>query len=315
MTPAASDPAGRTTVAVLGLGAMGLPMARHLAGTCAVRGFDPDEGRRAAAADVGATPATAREAAAGADVVLLAVRNAAQLDEALWGADGVAGVLAPGSVVLLTSTVGIDAVRSVAARAGEQGLLLVDAPVSGGPTRAGTGDLLVTVGADPEAYAKARPVLEALAGTLTWVGQRPGDGQCMKTVNQLLCGVHIAAAAEALALAEALGLDPALALETLQSGAATSFMLGDRGPRMLQAGQQGGAEVRSRLDIFVKDMGIVTTAARAAGLATPVAAAAEQLYLLGQAHGLAAQDDSSVISVLAPAAATEAPPRREPEPA
>jgi 3-hydroxyisobutyrate dehydrogenase len=301
MTPAPSDTADTTTVAVLGLGAMGLPMARHLAGTCAVRGFDPDEGRRAAAADVGATTATAREAAAGADVVLLAVRNAVQLDEALWGADGVAGVLAPGSVVLLTSTVGIDAVRSVAARAGEQGLLLVDAPVSGGPARAGTGDLLVTVGADPEAYAKARPVLEALAGTLTWVGQRPGDGQCMKTVNQLLCGVHIAAAAEALALAQALGLDPELALETLQSGAATSFMLGDRGPRMLQAGQQGGAEVRSRLDIFVKDMGIVTTAARAAGLATPVAAAAEQLYLLGQAQGLAAQDDSSVITLLAPA--------------
>jgi 3-hydroxyisobutyrate dehydrogenase len=300
-TTAAATTVPATTVAGLGLGAMGLPMARHLAGTCTVRGFDPDEGRRAAAAEVGTTTATAREAASGADVVLLAVRNAGQLEDALWGADGVAEVLAAGSVVLLTSTVGIEAVRSVASRAGEQGLLLVDAPVSGGPTRAGTGDLLVTVGADPEAYGKAQPVLEALAGTLTWVGQRPGDGQCMKTVNQLLCGVHIAAAAEALALAEALGLDPELALETLQAGAATSFMLGDRGPRMLQAGQEGGAEVRSRLDIFVKDMGIVTTAARSAGLATPVAAAAEQLYLLGQAQGLAAQDDSSVITVLAPA--------------
>src|SRR5919112_1842855 len=154
MTPAAANAAPSTTVAVLGLGAMGLPMARHLASTCTVRGFDPDEGRRAAANDVGTTTATAREAASGADVVLLAVRNAAQLDNALWGADGVAEVLAAGAVVLLTSTVGIEAVRSVAARAGEQGLLLVDAPVSGGPTRAGTGELLVTVGADPEAYAK-----------------------------------------------------------------------------------------------------------------------------------------------------------------
>jgi 3-hydroxyisobutyrate dehydrogenase len=293
------------TVAVLGLGAMGLPMARHLASTCTVRGFDPDEGRRAAAADVGTTTATAREAASGADVVLLAVRNAAQLEQALWGEDGVAGVLVAGSVVLLTSTVGIEAVRAVAARLSEQGLRLVDAPVSGGPTRAGTGDLLVTVGAAPDAHAKALPVLEALAGTLIWVGQRPGDGQCMKTVNQLLCGVHIAAAAEALALAEALGLDPGLALETLQTGAAASFMLGDRGPRMLQAGDEGGAEVRSRLDIFVKDMGIVTTAARAAGLATPVAAAAEQLYLLGQTQGLAARDDSSVITVLAPVPAEQ----------
>lgn len=289
-----------TTVAVLGLGAMGLPMARHLGATTTVRGYDPIPDRRDAVVDVGTSCATAQEAATGADIVLLAVRNAAQLEAALWGEDGVAGVLAAGSVVLLTSTVGIEAVRGVAERLADQDLLLVDAPVSGGPVRAGAGNLLVTVGAGPEAYEKARPVLEALAGTLTWVGQRPGDGQCMKTVNQLLCGVHIAAAAEALALAETLGLDPALALETLQAGAAASFMLGDRGPRMLQAGQQGGAEVRSRLDIFVKDMGIVTTAARGAGLATPVAAAAEQLYLLGQVQGLAASDDSSVITVLAP---------------
>ena len=302
MTAASTRPATDQgmVVAVLGLGAMGLPMARHLAGTCTVRGFDPDEGRRAGASDVGTTTTSAREAAAGADVVLLAVRNAEQLEAALWGEDGVAAVLAQGSVVLLTSTVGIEAVRAVAVQLAEHELLLVDAPVSGGPVRAGSGDLLVTVGAEPEAYAKARPVLEALAGTLTWVGQRPGDGQCMKTVNQLLCGVHIAAAAEALALAEKLGLDPELALETLQAGAAASFMLGDRGPRMLQSGQEGGAEVRSRLDIFVKDMGIVTTAARGAGLATPVAAAAEQLYLLGQAQGLAAADDSSVIEVLKP---------------
>src|SRR5665647_3930561 len=94
---------------------------------------------------------------------------------------------------------------------------------------AGLGDLLVTVGADDTAYAKALPVLEAMASTLKRVSPRPGDGQCMKTVNQLLCGVHIAAAAEALALARALGLDPAAALETLGAGAAASFMLGDRG--------------------------------------------------------------------------------------
>ena len=298
--------ADQKTVAVLGLGAMGLPMARHLGQTCTVRGFDPDPGRRElAATDIGTTTATAREAAAGADVVLLAVRNAAQLENALWGEDGVAEVLAPGAVVLLTSTVGIEAVRDVAARLAQQQLLLVDAPVSGGPVRAGNGDLLVTVGAEPAAYEQAQPVLEALAGTLTWVGRRAGDGQCMKTVNQLLCGVHIAAAAEALALAGALGLDQELALKTLQAGAAASFMLGDRGPRMLQAGEEGGAEVRSRLDIFVKDMGIVTTAARGSGLATPVAAAAEQLYLLGQAQGLAARDDSSVITVLAPLPPTE----------
>lgn len=296
-----------TTVAVLGLGAMGSPMARHLAATgFAVHGYDLDPARSAACAEFGATPAaSAREAATGADVVLLAVRNHDQLRDALWGQDGVTTVLAPGAVVLLTSTVGIEAVRQVAAELETDGIGLVDAPVSGGPVRAGAGDLLVTVGATDPAWNATRPVLDAMASMLTRVGDKPGDGQCMKTVNQLLCGVHIAAGAEALALAEALGLDPALALETLGAGAAASFMLGDRGPRMLQAYDEGGAEVRSRLDIFVKDMGIVTTAARGVGMATPIAAAAEQLYLLGQAQGKAADDDSSVITVLAPQRSTD----------
>ncbi|WP_375423334.1 NAD(P)-dependent oxidoreductase [uncultured Friedmanniella sp.] len=291
-----------STVAVLGLGAMGLPMAHVLTADHTVRGYDPTPARREAATGLSAVCTSAREAAQDAEVVLLAVRNAAQLDDALWGEDGVAGVLAGDGVVLLTSTVGIEAVRATAERLVAAGLKLVDAPVSGGPVRAGHGDLLITVGADDEAYGAAEPLLQAMASTLIRVGPRPGDGQAMKTVNQLLCGVHIAAAAEALALAGSLGLDQALALETLQAGAAASFMLGDRGPRMLQAGDEGGAEVRSRLDIFVKDMGIVNTAARRAGLATPVAAAAEQLYLIGQARGLAAADDSSVITLLAPAA-------------
>ena len=183
------------------------------------------------------------------------------------------------------------------------GLGLVDAPVSGGPVRAGEGDLLVVVGAGAAAGPAAEDVLGAMASTLVRVGDAPGDGQAMKTVNQLLCGVHIAAAGEALALARALGLDAETALEALMAGAASSFMLGDRGPRMLQAYGPGGAddvEVRSALSIFVKDMGIVTAAAKGAGLSTPVAAAAEQLYLQGATRGLGACDDSSVITVVAP---------------
>jgi 3-hydroxyisobutyrate dehydrogenase-like beta-hydroxyacid dehydrogenase/uncharacterized protein YgbK (DUF1537 family) len=290
-----------TTVAVLGLGAMGLPMATCLASHAVVRAYDPTPERTALAVESGvAAAASAREAARGADVVLLAVRNSAQLDSALFGDDGVAAVLEAGAVILLTSTVGIEAVRVVAARLEEVGLHLVDAPVSGGPVRAGNGTLLITVGATDDAFTKVAPVLEVLAGTLKRIGPRPGDGQAMKTVNQLLCGVHIAAAAEALALARALGLDPAAALETLGAGAAESFMLGDRGPRMLQAYDDDGAEVRSRLDIFVKDMGIVTGAAKSVHLATPVAAAAEQLFLLGEALGLGAGDDSAVITVVAP---------------
>jgi 3-hydroxyisobutyrate dehydrogenase len=232
--------------------------------------------------------------------VLVAVRTGAQLDGLLFGESGLAPHLAEGSVVILTSTVGTDGIAETAARLAEHGTQLVDAPLSGGPVRAGEGDLLIVVGAAPDALATAQPVLDQLASTLSIVGDKPGDGQALKTVNQLLCGVHIAAAAEALALADALGLDQQKTLEALTAGAANSFMLGNRGPRSLQAYDEDGAEVLSRLDIFVKDLGIVGDAARKAHLSTPVAAAAEQLFLLGEAQGLAAADDSAVIRVVAP---------------
>ncbi|ANP73273.1 NAD(P)-dependent oxidoreductase [Cryobacterium arcticum] len=291
------------TVAVLGLGAMGLPMATRLASKLTVHGFDINGARLELAAAAGIVVFdSAQGAAAGADAVLLAVRNGDQLREVLFGHNGISEVLRPGAVVIMTSTVGIEDVTAVAARLAEHGVQLVDAPLSGGPVRAGQGDLLIVVGAEPAARATAQPVLDLLASTLSVIGDKPGDGQAFKTVNQLLCGVHIAVAAEALALAGALGLDVESTLATLSSGAAGSFMLANRGPRMLEAYTEDGAEVLSRLDIFVKDMGIVTTAARGLGLATPVASAAEQVYLIGQAAGLAAADDSAVIKVVAPQA-------------
>jgi 3-hydroxyisobutyrate dehydrogenase len=296
-----TPPSDSYTVAVLGLGAMGLPMATRLASKLTVHGFDPAANRLQLAVDEGIRGFdSGRAAAEGADAVLLAVRNGAQLEDVLFGANGIAEVLSPGAVVILTSTVGSDAIPATVEGLARHGAALVDAPLSGGPVRAGQGDLLIVVGAEPEPLERARPVLELLASTLTVVGGRPGDGQALKTVNQLLCGVHIAAAAEALALADALGLDRAATLAALEAGAAGSFMLSNRGPRMLEAYDEDGAEVLSRLDIFVKDLGIVGTAARAAGLASPVAAAAEQLFLLGQAQGLGERDDSAVIRVLAP---------------
>ncbi|GAA2152261.1 MULTISPECIES: NAD(P)-dependent oxidoreductase [Glycomyces] len=306
-----------SNVAVIGLGAMGLPMAARLAERFEVRGFDIAAERLALAADQGVAPAvTAAEAVTGAGTVLVAVRTGEQLDTLLYGSGnglndsalndsalndtGIAVHLEPGAVVVLTSTVGTDGIAETAERLAEQDVHLVDAPLSGGPVRAREGDLLIVVGAAPAAVEKVKPVLTQLSSTLSIVGDRPGDGQALKTVNQLLCGVHIAAAAEALALADALGLDRERTLGALTAGAANSFMLGNRGPRALQAYDEGGAEVLSRLDIFVKDLGIVGKAARNAHLAAPVAAAAEQLFLLGEAQGLGALDDSAVIRVVAP---------------
>lgn len=287
--------------AVIGLGAMGLPMARRLTGAFPVTVFDIAADRRAMVAAEGAfEAATPADAARGADIVLLAVRDQAQVDGALFGEDGAAAAVEPGAVVILTSTVGPDAARTTAAALGRLGVLLVDAPVSGGPGRAGDGDLLIVVGAEPQALDTARPVLERLASTLTVVGRRPGDGQALKAINQLLAGVHIAAAAEAIALARGLGLDPDTVIDSLSRGAAGSFMFADRGPRMARAYTDEEVEVRSRLDIFVKDMGIVTGIAKSAHVPVPLASAAEQLYLLGERAGLAARDDSSIVTVLSP---------------
>jgi 3-hydroxyisobutyrate dehydrogenase len=287
-------------IAVIGLGAMGLPMATHLATTFAVTGFEPDARRREEVEQAGinaeSTPAAA---CAEADLALLAVRDQAQAETALFAPDGVIKTLKSSSPVILTSTVGPDAARALADQLAAAGYSLVDAPISGGPVRAGNGDLLIVVGADDATLETVRPVLDHLASTLTIVGPRPGDGQALKTINQLLAGVHIAAAAEAIALARGLGLDPALVIEALSQGAAGSFMFADRGPRMLQA-YTGGAEVKSRVDIFVKDMGIVTGVGRTLHVPLPLAAAAQQLFLIAEAAGLGAQDDSSVVTVLSP---------------
>ena len=282
-------------VAVIGLGAMGLPIAQRLAETLPVVVFDVMPDRVAAAAGAGARVApTAADAGRASGVVLIAVRTLAQARDALFGPAGAATTLRPGTVVALSSTVGADGARELAAELGEHDAELLDMPVSGGPARARRGDLLVMVGGSDRAVAAARPVIDMLASTTARVGTRPGDGQAMKTVNQLLCGVHIAVAAEALAFAEAMQLDATATWEVLRAGAAASFMLDDRGDRMVH----GTDQVNSALDIFVKDMGLVLDAARENSYPAPLASAAEQLYLAGRRAGLGRRDDSSVIEVL-----------------
>lgn len=285
-------------MAVIGLGAMGLPISRRLAEQDgAVAAFDVDGERLRLAAEAGVRACgRAAEAADGAAVIVLALRTAAQVDEALFGDGdrGAAGAIGPEAIVVLTSTVGVDAARLLAGRLGEHGIALLDAPVSGGPVRAGNGDLLAFLGGSDDAVARARPVLDLLASTIVGVGPEPGDGQAMKTVNQLLCGVHIAAAAEALALADSLGLDLERTLAAMGAGAAGSFMLENRGPRIIEALRDGDPEVLSRIDIFVKDMGLVADAARAGGIPAPLAGAAEQLYRLAASAGLSAADDSNL---------------------
>ncbi|HEX5116928.1 MAG TPA: NAD(P)-dependent oxidoreductase [Pseudonocardiaceae bacterium] len=278
------------TVAWIGLGAMGLPMARRLAtGGHDVVGYDVAADR----AGEGITPATSpAAAAAGADAVFVMVADADQARAALSGDDGVLVALRPGATVVVCSTIGPAAMAELADAIRAAGGKPVDAPVSGGTARAATGELLVMAGAAPDDLAAVRDLLETLAAQVVPAGDRPGDGQRLKLVNQLLCGVHIAVAAEALAFARALGLDPALCHEALGQGAAASFMFADRGARMAA---ESFTDVRSAVDIFVKDMGLVADAAAGAGFDAELAAHAHRRFQLAHDAGFGRLDDSSVI--------------------
>lgn len=280
----------------IGLGAMGQPMARCVAAAgCRVQAFDLDPAKARAISSPTLEAAPSVEAAAAeADVLAVMVATPEQAEDVLFGSGGAAAVLPQGAVVLIMATVGPAVVEDWASRLARRSVAVVDAPVSGGVARAGTGDLLVMVGGDQESVDRCRPVLDAVSASAPSVGPAPGDGQKVKLVNQLLCGLHIAVAGEALAFAEAIGLDPRMSLDVVRRGAATSFMLEDRGARMV------GDEfepAKSALDIFVKDMGLVVGAARDASFPAPLAAAAEQLYMAGRRAGLGRLDDSSVIRV------------------
>ncbi|MET4429340.1 NAD(P)-dependent oxidoreductase [Mycolicibacterium sp. 624] len=290
-------------IAVVGLGAMGLPMATRLACRFSVTACDISSDQRAKASQAGVQAAASPAAAvANVPIALLSVRTADQVDAALFGPDGLVEANQPPHTVILTSTVGPKAAARIGGELHRRGIELIDAPISGGPTRAGSGELLIMAAAQPEVLERAEPLLSHLGKTVTVVGTRAGDGQAAKAINQLLAGVHIAAAAEAVALAHSLGLDPTAIIEALQDGAAASFMLGDRGPRMIQA-LTDQTEVRSRLDIFTKDLGIVLDIGRELAVALPTTAAAHQLYLVGESQGLAQRDDSSIVTILSPAEA------------
>ena len=187
------------------------------------------------------------------------------------------------------------AVEAIAARVLAAGRRFVDAPVSGGVAGAEKGTLTIMAAAPKASFEAARPVFEALGDKVFHVGERPGQGATVTTINQLLCGVHIAVVAEAFALAKKVGVDLNVILEIMSGSSASSWMLNNRGPRMLQA----EPEVTSAVDIFVKDLGIVLEAGREAKAALPLAAVAHQLFLATSGRGDGAADDSQVIRTYA----------------
>lgn len=279
-------------IAFIGLGAMGLPMARNLLRACFdVHGFDLAPQALAQLIDAGGTAAgSVREAFADADAVVLMVVNAAQAEAVLFE-DNALDAAPAGAVVCLMATCPPQHVAAIAARVAATGRALVDCPVSGGVVGATAGSLTVMAAASVPVFEAVLPVLSAMGSRVLHVGEEPGQGATVKTVNQLLCGVHIVVAAEALSLAERIGVDPARMLDILTGTSAASWMLGDRGPRMIE----NAPAVTSAVDIFVKDLGIVLEAGRETKAALPMTALAFQLFNASSGRGNGAADDSQVI--------------------
>jgi L-threonate 2-dehydrogenase len=296
---------GKQTVAVVGLGSMGNGIARSLlrAGHV-VRGFDIDGAAlRRLAEDGGHGAETPAAAAEGADVVVLVVVNAAQTDTVLNGEAGILPVMGAGAAILASPTMAPADARRFAEQAQRRGIHYLDAPISGGAVRAEAGQLTVMASGRAAAFAAAGPTLQAIAGTVYNLGEEAGVGSAFKIVNQLLAGVHIAAACEAIAFAKSLDLDLAKVFEVIRGSAGNSWMFENRIPHVLE----GDYAPKSAVSIFTKDLGIVTEIARKHSFPLPIASTALQLFVMTEAAGMGADDDASVARLFAAIAGLDLP--------
>jgi 3-hydroxyisobutyrate dehydrogenase len=284
-------------VVVIGLGSMGLGVAGSLirAGH-AVTGCDvSEEAKSRLTALGGRTAPTPAEAAAEADAVVVVVVNAAQTEAVLFGADGAIGAMRPGTVVISSATMAPAEARNFAAQAEAKGVLYLDAPISGGSAKAGEGRLTVMASGSNAAFEAARPALDAMADMVYELGDAAGIGSSFKIVNQLLAGVHIAAACEAITFAKSLDLDISRVFDVITRSAGNSWMFENRIPHVVE----GDYRPKSAVSIFTKDLGIVSDIGRSRKFPLPVASAALQLFIMTEAAGMGKDDDSSVARLLA----------------
>ncbi len=304
-TPTTSGMTPSTRVAVIGLGSMGYGMAQSLkrAGFEVVA-YDVSEAAVARfAAEGGRGAKTPAEAARGAEMVVSVVVNAAQTEAILFGPGGITETLAPGAVFISCSTMDPEIVRKLAGRLEATGRFYLDAPISGGSIRAAEGALTILASGCPAAFAKARPALDAMAAKLYELGDEAGTGAAFKMINQLLAGVHIAAASEAITFAARQGLDITRVYEVITASAGNSWMFENRVPHVLE----GDYSPRSAVDIFVKDLGIIQDMARTARFPVPIAAAALQMFLMTSGAGMGRDDDASVARLYARNSGTKLP--------
>ena len=284
-----------TKVTFVGLGAMGAGMATCLAKAgVALTVFDLRQSAMDSIALHGAqTSTSAASASQGSDVLILMVINQEQALSVLFD-QGALDALKQHATVVLMSTIAPSEATSLAQRitaSGNGHRTFIDCPVSGGKPGADSGTLTLMASCPRPIFDAHRDLLGIMGSKLFHVGESAGQGQSMKCVNQVLCAIHLVAAAEAISFAKASGIDPTMALEVTTGSAANSWFLTNRGPRMLQE----TPSVASATNIIAKDAGIVINAARQMGVALPLTAQALQMINASQGREEGLLDDSQVV--------------------
>lgn len=281
-----------STIAFIGHGIMGSPMAVHLqqAGHT-VRGHNRSPEKLAPLTDAGGIATeTVSECVRGADVVCVMVPDSPDVQDVLTGDDGVLAHAAEGTLIIDFSSIRPDVARELAEQAAEKGLRMLDAPVSGGQAGAQKAALSIMVGGAAEDFAAAEEIFETVGSTIVHVGPS-GAGQTVKAANQLIVAGNIQLVAEALVFLEAYGVDAEAALDVLAGGLAGSTVLAQKRDNFLNRSFEPGF----RIELHHKDLGILTTAAREAGVVTPVGALVAQLMASAVASGDGGLDHSGLL--------------------
>ena len=283
-------------VAVIGLGAMGMGAAQSCV-RAGLNTYGVDLSAQARdvlqAAGAKAVAASADGFADKLDAVLLLVVNAAQVEAVLFGESKLADKLKPGTAVMVSSTIAAQDARRFGEALAARGLLMLDAPVSGGAAKAAAGEMTVMAAGDDAVFAKLQPVLDAVAGKVYRCGQDIGQGATVKIIHQLLAGVHIAAGAEAMALAAKAGIPLDLMYDVVTHAAGNSWMFENRMKHVVD----GDYTPLSMVDIFVKDLGLVTDTGKALRFPLPLASTAFNMFTEASNAGHGKEDDSAVIKI------------------
>lgn len=286
----------KETICVFGLGSMGFGMASSLVSAgYKTAGFDLNKEQETKLQQQGGVELSRSEALAVADIVVLVVVNAAQTESLLFGEDGLATAMKSGAVVISCATLPPEFARTCEQRLHDIGIHYLDAPISGGSVKAAQGALTMMTSGTEAAYKASQPALDAMAEKVFKLGDEAGPGSAMKIVNQMLAGVHIAAAAEAITFGMTQGVDPKTTVDVISECAGTSWMFENRGPHIVE----GDYTPHSAVEIFVKDLGIVSDIARASRFSSPLSAAALQQFLAASGMGYGREDDAAVAKVYA----------------